>query len=268
MIFLPKIIDKLKARRDSVADDLVIVRLKFDAFLKQLEANYQFFDFGSFDYRKVTENDEFATDRFERGLLRLPFENCAFQYNPMIENISENSMIFISETAVGGFTAFMIMERKIEIPLYYIEVFREGVINMETFKYFGRDGIRYAERLIAGRSDLQELANDICIKIIGLTTLLNTRAAISEYQEADKEQNRMRKARGRTPFPDYNIVKIAPIKAHAVLDNRNPGTPKRTHNRSGHYRVYKNGKEIWVRPTTVNANHADQIPPGHYEFKI
>ena len=268
MIFLPKIIDKLRDWRGKTDNNQIFIRSEIDAFINHLKTDYHYFDFGTLDNNKIIDIVDVAKDRFEHGLLKFPFENCAYQCNPMVDGVSDNSMIFINDKPNGSFVAFMIMERQIEIPIVFIEVLPEGIINIDTFKYFGKDGARYADKMVAGQSDIVDYANDLCIKAMGLTTLLNTRAAVSENQQADKEQNKMRIARGRVPFPDYNIVKINPLKTRAGSDIHSPGTPKRTHERRGHMRVYKNGKEIKIAPIIVNEKKGDLIPPGHYEVKL
>ncbi len=268
MIFLPKIIDKLRDWLGKTDNDKIFIRREVDAFINHLKTDYHYFDFGSLNHNKISDIVDVAKDRFERGVMKFPFENCAYQYNPMIDGVYDNSMIFINEKPSGSFVAFMIMERKIEVPIEFIEVFPEGRINVDTFKYFGKDGARYADKLVAGQSDIVDYANDLCTKVMGLTTLLNTRAAVSENQEADKEINRMRVARGKVPFPDYNIVKINPLKTRAVSGIHSHGTPKRTHERRGHMRVYKNGKEVEIAPIIVNEKKGDPIPPGHYEVKL
>ena len=267
MLIFPKIIDQLKAHRRKAHNDEYVIRKELDKFINIIETKYQIFDFEDIDIRRINELMLDAEECWKNGLLKFPFESCAFQVKLLNDNEPFNSVIFITEAASDIFKALHIFEHVAEVPFFEFEINNTGGATLNIFPHMAKGGIEYAESVLAG-TDMQQHVDHICRVVIGFAMLLNTRGVSTELQEPNREQNRLRRSRGKAIIPAYNIVKITPIKAHGVTAGLSSGTPKRTHYRRGHIREYKSGKITWVRPMIINANYDDPIPPGHYEVKL
>ena len=177
-------------------------------------------------------------------------------------------MIFITEMSDGQFMMFQLFESDNQLPYFNIVTKSGCGGTVHFFPHTNEAGVRAFQSELRAGFDLEREVNLLFILVISLLMLLNTRGVSTELQEPNKEQNRLRRARGKAPIPAYNIVKISPIRGHGVSVNHSYSTPKRTHYRRGHIRTYHNGKQIWIRPMIINANHDDPIPDGHYEVKL
>ncbi len=263
MLILPKIADELKA--SARKNEGLIIRKEFNKFVSSIENDYKIFDFGEIDILSIKEIYLDAKECIDHGLLRFPFEKSAFQIKMPTTG---TSMIFVTDVSGGEFRMFQLFENDTHLPYFDIVTKIGGGGTVHFFPHTNESGVRAFQSELRAGFDLKREINLLFILVISLLMLLNTRGVSTERQEPNKEHNRLRRARGKAPIPAYNIVKISPIRGHGVSDDHSCGSPKRTHYRRGHRRTYQNGRQIWIRPMLINANHGDPIPDGHYEVKF
>ena len=242
-------------------------------YLKSSLRSHKFFEFGTCRFEVLNQLCIKGMDAFYAGRAVLPFDQCVIAMTVDMDDLGMVHHINIADR-VGDTVKVHTIKLNPNGEWQFPQIcanFRRGVGNEEMEIDYGF--MSYLSRMYCHRMneyEAGEINNQLMDRsfIWGLLDKLNDRDVVIETVTGER-LNKSNKGQGNQPIPDYNVVKIAPKIYSSQCCSDGDGTPKRTHERRGHLRRYRDQlgtvvKEVPVRSMIINPEKNDQVPPGHY----
>lgn len=162
------------------------------------------------NWAKVFEN----AAEFDRGEYPLPYDRCVFEF------------------LIDDYRVLVLTEKTDAVPNYLIWIY-------DGWAWVGLDPVQEGE--------VGSLSAFMVAHIRAICIALDAEVAYADPIRAPAKLNAARIKRGKTPLPDYRVVKLVQNKVHMnALEPTEPGPKKRLHFRRGHWRHLGNFK-TWVR---------------------
>lgn len=179
----------------------------------------------------------------------LPFDDmmmlyeadCADPTNPVLVKDAEDHQILMRIKNVNGTIIVFEYIRSLSTRKIYLMTIAElDKVNNAFIHIDGPDGL--GEHITFNRG--------------GFEIMRRVLSAIQNYERiVDTTVSKVALRKVRTldlpKYTEYTLDMSRPIKRNNKVSNGN-GTPKAEHDRRGHWRVYKSGKQVWVPGTTIN----------------
>jgi hypothetical protein len=119
------------------------------------------------------------------------------------------------------------------------------------------------------RSNYTDIADKVlsCLAMISYGTP-NTGAEIIGTKLTAKPGNEKRIRKGKGQLFEWNTVVIATKQEKERVDLGGTHASPKPHDRRGHQRRYKNGKVVYVKPTTINRHKIPEEGFIHHDYKV
>ncbi len=281
-IYIYDAIENIDNRRDNFPTIDGAKLRKFLQKCKQFAKEAAIYDFGKLDQHAFNNAVQNAKAIYDHIDLKLPFDKCIFCVNEnrlgLAPDESGEFILILQQDGLkikcsilrNHFGNWMVPAFKITIEPFS-DNWRADYVIEDFYQPWESQG--FFDNRIAEEEHFSSFA-------MWLVMFLNSKAASLTNVPANKKANSLRRLRKQHPIPTYNVVKIIPQAISAAnsqqIISTKPtfgyvGTPKRTHERRGHVRVYRypNGdvrKVINIDPMIINSGK-DHIPGGHYKVE-
>ena len=253
---------------------LTTVRHKLDNY-RQTWFDGPFIDFGyisdkkartphisdSIDWKKL--NDD-ASVLQQKNELNLPYEDCAFIYRSTVAELVQKQYInlVMMKTLTTGIHGIIFGRIFGESPPHDHWM----LLPVEFFLEFGRDDIQLTPNGDISSADwaitmagAQATAEDVRATLM----ILDQRGPTIEVESTQNLDAKTRKYNRATKSRQAPIVKVIrivkPNHAPTASSAPVPGFSKAPHNRRGHYRRYRSGKKVWVRPAEIKGGSGSKM---------